>query len=230
LAARVRRTRAAAAGSAFPTREQLAVTSPNRLSQVPDLELVALARKGREQAEEVVGELMRRYRSEVLEFICQIVRDPDLAEDLTQDTFVKVLTRLDGHGPERDVEGWIFTIANHVAVDHLREKPTGHGPARHRVGHSWLRRDQGRLASRQPHAVPHAGLRRPPGRVGNRALPIATLKGLQRRCMQLRYLEARSYDDIASTLGLSVGTVSSHLHRGRNALRKQRGDLPEGMS
>lgn len=202
------------------------MTPVDRLSHLPDQDLVALARKGSEGA---ADELMRRYRTGVLEFIVQIVRDPDLAEDLTQDTFVKVLTALEEHGPERDVEGWIFTIANRVAVDHLRENPPDTASF-DTVGdtiRSGGIRAASHLANPTPSPTPDSDVRRVASEI-ERA--IATLKGVQRRCMQLRYLEARSYDDIAGILGLPVGTVSSHISRARQQVRKTLGYLPDAMS
>ena len=56
---------------------------------------------------------------------------------------------------------------------------------------------------------------------------IKRLRGKYRRCLMLRYLEERSHDDIAETLGLPLGTVKSHLHRGRKELKKMLGDLPD---
>jgi len=172
---------------------------------------------------------MRRYRSEVLAFIGQIVRDPDLAEDLTQDTFLKVLTELDGHGPERDVEGWIFTLANHLAVDHLRENPPDTislDTAADTVRSGGMKA-AAYLTNPTPSPTPDSDIRRVASDI-ERA--IAKLRGLQRRCMKLRYLEARSYDDIASMLGLPVGTVSSHISRARQQVRKTLGYLPDAMS
>lgn len=202
------------------------MTRFDRLSHLPDQDLVALIRKGREGASD---ELMRRHRTGVLEFIVQIVRDPDLAEDLTQDTFVKVLTALEDHGPIRDVEGWIFTIANHVAVDHLRANPPD--AASLDTVADTIRcggiRAASHLTNPTPSPTPDSGVRRVASEI-ERA--IATLKGVQRRCMQLRYMEARSYDDIAGILGLPVGTVSSHISRARQQVRETLGYLPEGMS
>ena len=217
------------AGSALPSQEQGDVTSPNRFSQTTDQDLVALSRKGRDEAEEACGELMRRYRSEVLAFIGQIVRDPDLAEDLTQDTFLKVLNELESHGPERDVEGWIFTIANHLAVDYLRDSPldTVSLDTTADTVRSGGLKAAAYLTNPTPSPTPDSDIRRVASEI-ERA--IAKLRGLQRRCMKLRYLEARSYDDIASMLGLPVGTVSSHISRARQQVRKTLGYLPDAMS
>lgn len=114
------------------------------LTDASDQELVAWARQGREEA---YGELLRRYQPSVLAFIYRIVCDHGLAEDLTQETFVKAFNALDSQRPESKFEAWIFRIANHVAVDYLRRKrldtlSLDTGPIPPRPGESRRRRSR----------------------------------------------------------------------------------------
>lgn len=67
------------------------------LSGASDQEVVALARQGREEA---YGELLHRYRRPVLGFIYRMVGNPERAQDLMQDTFVKAFRSLGGYRPE----------------------------------------------------------------------------------------------------------------------------------
>src|ERR671927_1673028 len=89
------------------------------LANLPDADVVALAQKGREPA---YRELIRRYERPVFSLVYRMVRDRELAEDLTQDTFVKVLNHIDRYRPEFKFSSWLFKIANNVAIDHLRRK------------------------------------------------------------------------------------------------------------
>ncbi len=89
------------------------------LHAVSDQEIVALARHGREAA---YRELVRRYERPVFSLIFRMVRDRALAEDLAQDTFVKVLNALESYRPEYKFSSWIFKIANNVAIDQLRRR------------------------------------------------------------------------------------------------------------
>src|SRR5688500_10856293 len=89
------------------------------LTDRPDQEIVELALKGRETA---YRELLRRYQRPVLSLIHRIVRDRELAEDLAQDTFVKVLNALDRYKPEFKFSSWIFKIAHNTALDSLRRR------------------------------------------------------------------------------------------------------------
>ena len=89
------------------------------LANLPDADVVALAQQGRETA---YRELLRRYERPVFALVFRMVRDRELAEDLTQDTFVKVLSHVDKYRPEFKFSSWLFKIANNVAIDHLRRR------------------------------------------------------------------------------------------------------------
>ncbi len=84
-----------------------------------DQQVVERARAGREDA---YRELLRRYDRPVFSLIYRMVRDRELAEDLAQETFVKVLNALDTYRPDFKFSSWIFKIANNVAIDHLRRR------------------------------------------------------------------------------------------------------------
>src|SRR5437868_15444514 len=89
------------------------------LANLPDADVVALALEGREAAHR---ELIRRYERPVFSLVFRMVRDRELAEDLTQDTFIKVLSHLDRYRSEFKFSSWLFKIANNVAIDHLRRR------------------------------------------------------------------------------------------------------------
>src|SRR5512143_2669600 len=89
------------------------------LANLPDADVVALAQQGREDA---FRELIRRYERPVFSLIFRMVRDRELAEDLAQDTFIKVLNHIERYRPEFKLSSWLFKIANNVAIDHLRRR------------------------------------------------------------------------------------------------------------
>src|SRR5256885_15100704 len=89
------------------------------LSNLPDADVVALAQAGREAA---FRELIRRYERPVFSLIYRMIRDRELAEDLSQDAFIKVLNHIDKYRPEFKLSSWLFKIANNVAIDHLRRR------------------------------------------------------------------------------------------------------------
>ena len=72
--------------------------------------------------ERAFRELVRRYERPVFALIYRMVRDRALAEDLAQETFVKVLNGIRTYKPEFKFSSWIFKIANNAAIDHLRRR------------------------------------------------------------------------------------------------------------
>ncbi|HXH08053.1 MAG TPA: sigma-70 family RNA polymerase sigma factor, partial [Vicinamibacterales bacterium] len=92
---------------------------PPDLSALPDGRLAALAAAGSQAA---FRELVRRYERPVLSLVVRIVRDPALAEDLAQDSFVKAFQALGSFDPRRRFSSWLFRIAHHTALDALRRR------------------------------------------------------------------------------------------------------------
>jgi RNA polymerase sigma-70 factor (ECF subfamily) len=187
------------------------------LQSLADQEVVALARAGKEAA---YRELLRRYERPVFSLIYRMVRDRTLAEDLSQDTFVKVLNALESYRPEYKFSSWVFKIANNVAIDQLRRRELNTLS----LDGSPDARTQDEVEATALQAVdrtetPLAELEsRELGTVIERA--IAKLRPEYRACVLLRHVEGRSYEEIAETLDLPLGTVKTYIHRARNELRE----------
>jgi len=81
------------------------------LKTVSDQEVVAAARAGQEAA---FRELVRRYERPVFSLLYRMVRNRELAEDLSQETFIKVLNALASYRPEYKFSSWVFKIANNA--------------------------------------------------------------------------------------------------------------------
>ena len=181
-----------------------------------DQEVVRHAVLGREAA---YRELIRRYQRPVFSLVFRMVRDRELAEDLAQETFVKVLNAIDSYRPEYKFSSWIFKIANNAAIDHLRRR---------------------NLDTLSLDGSPHAetaeaieattlqisdGAESPLDEVANRELgsrierAINRLRPEYRNCILLRHVDGRPYEEIAEILDLPLGTVKTYIHRARNELR-----------
>ena len=196
---------------------------PDR-SAAADLEVVAWARQGREEG---YRELMHRYQRRVYALMRRMIGDREEARDLTQEAFGKAFRAFQSHPPERKFSAWILRIANHTAIDYLRRKeltplPLDDPPDVTPSGTLKLTAIQ--LSNRSESPTPGSDAREVAAALEQ---AIKRLRGKYRRCLMLRYVEERSYDDIAETLGLPLGTVKSHLHRGRKELKKMLGDLLE---
>jgi len=88
-------------------------------SRASDARLVEDARLGDQAA---FGELVLRYERRLIRVIGRFVRDADLAEDLAQETFLRVYERLDQFDPARRFGPWLFRIGVNLTLDFLRRR------------------------------------------------------------------------------------------------------------
>jgi len=173
-----------------------------------DAELVERALAG---AEDGYRGLVTRYQRPVYNLLVQMLRNPALAEELAQDTFLRAFSRLGTYDARYRFINWILRIAHNLAVDALRRRSV-----------SELSADDPNspeVAARVTNAAdPEADAgseaeRRQLARALDAAL--ARLRPEYRRLVILRYHEDLSHDDISAVTGLPVGTVKSYLHRAR---------------
>jgi RNA polymerase sigma-70 factor (ECF subfamily) len=187
------------------------------LGTLPDADVVRLAQQGREPA---FRELVRRYERPVFSLVYRMVRDREVAEDLAQDTFVKVLNHIDRYSPEFKFSSWLFKIANNVAIDHLRRRrldTVSIDGAPDATSASEVEASTIQLASEQESPLEELASREL-GSAIERA--IGALRPQYRACIMLRHVEGRSYEEIAATLDLPLGTVKTYIHRARHELRR----------
>jgi RNA polymerase sigma-70 factor, ECF subfamily len=188
------------------------------LFNLPDADVVALAQQGRDSA---FRELIRRYERPVFSLIYRMVRDRELAEDLAQDTFIKVLNHIDRYRPEFKLSSWLFKIANNVAIDHLRRRQLDTisiDGSPHAQTQDAIEATSFDVVGQQESALDEMEARELGGEI-ERA--IASLRPEYRSCIMLRHVEGRSYEEIAATLDLPLGTVKTYIHRARHELRKE---------
>ncbi|HSA55061.1 MAG TPA: sigma-70 family RNA polymerase sigma factor [Gemmatimonadaceae bacterium] len=187
------------------------------LANLPDADLVALAQKGREPA---FRELIRRYERPVFSLIFRMVRDRETAEDLAQDTFIKVLNHIDKYRPEFRLSSWLFKIANNVAIDHLRKRQVetvSIDGSPHAATAAEIESTSFEVVARQENALEELEARELGSAIEQ---AIAALRPEYRSCILLRHVEGRSYEEIAATLDLPLGTVKTYIHRARHQLRE----------
>jgi RNA polymerase sigma-70 factor (ECF subfamily) len=179
-----------------------------------DAELVDQTRQGAEAASR---ELVRRYGRSVVNFLARLVGDPALAEDLAQETFVKVFLKLDAFDVDRRFSSWIFTVARNTAIDYRRRRRLETVPI---VEDDPIK---ARSASRQAERTA-ISTETPADTVERTHLAealdgaLADLRPEYREAVLLHYLEGLTYDEIAEVFGVPAGTVKTHIHRARKEL------------
>ena len=195
-----------------------------QLVTATDQEVVQWAREGQERA---YRELVRGYQRPIFSLIYRMVRDRERAEDLTQETFVKVLNALDSYRPEYKFSSWIFKIANNAAIDQLRRKELDTLSLDGAPDATTSDRREGtsiQLADGAESALQELEARELGSQI-ERA--IAQLRPQYRSCILLRHVEGYAYEEIAEMLELPLGTVKTYIHRARVELRTMLEPLQE---
>ncbi|HET9440130.1 MAG TPA: sigma-70 family RNA polymerase sigma factor [Longimicrobiales bacterium] len=193
--------------------------------KLTDQEIVALARQGREPA---YRELIGRYQRPVFSLIYRLVRDREKAEDLAQETFIKVLNAIDRYDPSYKFSSWIFKIAHNTSLDHLRKKEPetlSLDGSPHAETPSEVEASQISAISTEENPEDYAASREL-GHTLEQA--IGRLRPEYRTAIVLCHVEGRPYEEIAEAMGVPLGTVKTYIHRARNELKKELEHLRPG--
>jgi RNA polymerase sigma-70 factor, ECF subfamily len=187
-------------------------------ASLSDQQVVQLARDGRERA---FRELIGRYQRPVFSLIYRLVRDREKAEDLAQDTFIKVLNAIDRYNPDYKFSSWIFKIAHNTALDQLRRKQPD---TLSLDGSPYARtaaETEGSMITPESHdqTPEEFTLNRELGSEIEEAL--GTLRAEYRTAIVLCHVEGRPYDEIAEIMDVPLGTVKTYIHRGRKELMQK---------
>ena len=182
----------------------------------PDVRLMLLVRENDAQAFE---ELMLRYQNRLLSLLTHLVGRRDLAEDLTQEVFLRVYRARGSYVPGAKFSTWLFTIAGNVASNALRSR------ARRREVNLSARAEDSGAQSLESMALEASGLmptRQLEGSELRAAVQqaIESLNERQRMAVLLAKFEHFSYADIAEVMGMSPQAIKSLLSRARSNLRE----------
>lgn len=160
----------------------------------------------REGDPESFGELFERYKDQVWSVAFHLSRNADLAEDLTQQVFLKLFDKVKLFRGQSQFSTWLYRVVVNAFLDHKRR-----------------RRPDYQLED----AVVAPALRREPAqerRLARQELSSEVRRGLLqlseklRTPLVLRYLAGLSYQEIAQAMDLSPGTVASRISRGHAKL------------
>ena len=174
--------------------------------QSPPETIIAACRAGDREA---FARLFDLCRDGVYAVALHMCGEPAAAADVTQDVFMKLLTRLPQFGARAAFTTWLYRIVVNTAIDHQRSR---------------------RRVAPLPETLPDT--RRPAddeyARAERRERIAAALQALPaklRAPLVLRHVEGLAYHDIAGALGISPGTVASRLSRAHARLARELADL-----
>jgi RNA polymerase sigma-70 factor (ECF subfamily) len=173
-----------------------------------------LARRLQRREPDAMGDLYDRFGRLAYSVIVAIVRDPNLAEDLVQETFLRVWNRVHAFEPGKGALGpWLLTIARNRAIDHLRSV----GARMDRNVYELDVREHPSLFVNMEREVLNADH----ARVIRKA--IAKLNANQQKVIELAYYEGLSQTEMAQRMGEPLGTVKTWVRTALKVLREELG-------
>ena len=172
-------------------------------------DLIAQACQGDPEAFRLIFE---RYSRPVIGFLYDLVSNRELAEELTQETFVRAYRNLATRREETKLSTWLFGIARNVAREALR--------ARARANHQLDLEDKAVLSLSDPEPVPVDRLL---GKELNEVVQrsLAALDEDKRLVFTLKVFQQCSYEEIAEITGFSIAKLKTDLHRARSEMRRR---------
>ena len=180
-------------------------------SRVAEPESQCIARALRRRDPEFIGQLVSRYHYRLLRYLIYLTSRREQAEDLVQETWLRVLDRAGQYNDRLRFEPWLFSIARNLAIDHLRKQQT----ATHRM----CREDEAGVDLPAPdfESPFFAAARSEDAK--RIAAALGALEPIYREALLLRFQEELSLAEIAQVAGAPIPTVSSRIHRGLSMLQ-----------
>src|SRR5579864_5043922 len=185
---------------------------PMTLNTTAETETAKIARGLRERDMQIVADLVERCQHRLVRYLLYLIGRRDYAEDLAQETWIRVLQRGSQYNGRQGFDPWLFAIARNLAIDYLRKKRIAGQSAS-------FPDDQDEIL-----LVPSSGPS--PFEAAARSEDAIRLAGhlqilspLYREALLLRFQEDLSLAEIAQVLGAPVTTVTSRIYRGLAALR-----------
>ncbi len=180
-----------------------------------DRKLVADAKEGTEKAFET---LESKYRKSVYYMLLKMVKNPDDAEDLTQEAFAKAFVSIHKFDSKYAFSTWLFRIATNNCIDFIRKKRVStvsiDQPMEGDDGSSM------RFDVRDNDLDPNQTMLKKQ-RKQYLAKAIDRLPEKYRTLVDLRYFQELSYEEVANELQIPLGTVKAQLFRARELLSQE---------
>lgn len=177
--------------------------------------MLALAR-GSKGTEEVFGKLFDRHAGLVLGYCTRILGDRSLAEDVSQDVWMKVIQNAKNYEARNQLRPWLLTLSRNTCLNVLRSRK------------SFIQIDDENSTAIENEARKAANQAQDEGTAIQSLLErdetkkfknhLDALPAAQRTALSLLLVEELSYEEIAKAMDLTLPAVKTHIHRGRKSL------------
>ena len=183
------------------------------LREIRDEDLIVQVQNGNRKA---FDEIVARYKGRLFSFILRMVKDPDLAEELTQETLIRVFVHAAKYREIATFSTWVFTIATNLVRNKMRQR--SRRPKLIRLNPA---PEEGEMPVDPADQVADSstGIEREElGRLIQEA--TSQIPEKYRIPFLLREVDQLSYEEIQQVTGLKLGTVRSRINRARNRFRQ----------
>jgi RNA polymerase sigma-70 factor, ECF subfamily len=174
-------------------------------------EASTIARGLRRRDPDLLDRLIEQYQHRLLRYLVYLAGSRELAEDLFQETWIRVIERGHQYDGQHQFSTWLFAVARNLTLDYLRKKSP--------VSLDGLMDDEDRAplepADTRPLAWEVVAQHEQAERIGTALLSIPAE---YRETVVLRFQEGLGLEEIANVTGAKLGTVKSRLYRGLNLL------------
>lgn len=176
-------------------------------------ESVEIARGLRRRDPELLDRLIERYQHRLLRYLVFLTGNRELAEDIFQETWIRVMERGKQYNGKSKFDTWLFAIARHLVIDWSRKKTTSSLEA---LQEQFGNEHAFDVASNGPSPFDAVTTRENRESVQT---ALGQLDSLHREVLVLRFHEELSLEEIATVTGAPLSTVKSRLYRGLAALK-----------
>jgi RNA polymerase sigma-70 factor, ECF subfamily len=188
------------------------------LMNAMESESSTIARGLRRRDPDVLDRLIEQYQHRLLRYLVHLSGNRELAEDLFQETWIRVLERGHQFDGKHEFSTWLYAVARNLTLDYLRKKsPVSLDGMMEDEDHAPLE-----PADTQPLAWQVVQRHEQAERI-NAALVSIPVE--YRETVVLRFLEGLALEEIATVTGAKLGTVKSRLYRGLNLLVARLGGI-----
>jgi len=162
-----------------------------------------------------LSELITRYQNRLYRYLLRIVRQPAEAEELFQQTWLRVVEKIRSFDASRNFDAWLFTLARNLAIDHLRRiRPQSLDEPLANSWHSETVAD--RIPCKDHTPLDHALAAERRTEIND---AMARLPMMYREVLTLRFEDEMKIEEIAQVTAVPVSTVKSRLRRSLEQLR-----------
>lgn len=185
------------------------IPDKKKTAERTDEELILAVQDGDSRAFDI---LVERYKNRLFAYLLRMLSDRDKAEEIAQETFVRAYMNADKYKPIAKFSTWLYTIGTNLVRNHIRKMKRR--PGTWSLWHEgdgqdgqWMEiedssQDSEQLADQSAlQQLIHQAIQKIPAKY--------------RSAFVLREMEQLSYDEIAATTGIKLGTVRSRINRGR---------------